>query len=242
MRRTACLAATVLSVLVRCAPALADTQVTGVARLLEKVVPPRGALEMSAECVAKNGGQPAYDQSLVVNEDGTLRNVFVYVSAGLEDRVFAPPAEPAVVDERGCLYHPHVLGMVAGQSLKLINTDRMLDNLHTYPKVNEPINVTVLAFQPEVVVTTGFSEPEIMIPLKCDVHRWQLAYIGVLHHPFFAVTGDGGTFALDALPPGDYSITAWHERLGTHTQAVTLGEGPAATLDFTFSLADATAE
>jgi len=239
MSRVTCLGAVLSTVLALASPALAGGRVTGVAHLVEKVQPPRKALEMSAECVAKNGGQPAYDRSLIVNDDGTLRNAFVYVSGGLEGRAFEPPAEPVVLDERGCTYNPHVIGMVAGQALKLINTDRMLDNLHSYPTINEPINVTVLAFQPEVVVRHGFSEPEIMIPLKCDVHRWQMAYIGVLPHPYFSVTGDGGAFSLDGLEPGTYTVTAWHERLGTQAQPVTVVEGQTVTLDFPFSLANA---
>jgi len=192
--------------------------------------------EMSDECIEKNGGEQEHDQGIVVNDDGSLRNVFVYISKGLEGQDFPTPPRPVVIDERGCTYRPHVVGLMPGQPLKVTNTDRMLDNLHSYPEVNRPINVTVLAFQREVVVREGFDEPEVMIPLRCDVHRWQEAWIGVVAHPFFAVTGDGGSYALHDLPAGAYTVTAWHEELGTQSLQVTIADGASAAADFTFSL------
>ena len=215
-------------------------QVAGRAVLLEGKQPARKKLPMSAECQTKNGGQSEYEEKIVASRSGGLANVFVYVSAGLEGRRFPVPAAAAVIDERGCTYRPHVLGMMVGQALKLTNTDRLLDNLHTYPKVNEPINITVLAFQREVLITEGFTRPEVMVSLRCDVHAWQEAFIGVLEHPFHAVTDQDGTYALRELPAGAYTITACHEVLGTQSAAVSVPAADSSpTADFRFSLAAA---
>ncbi|MSS73037.1 MAG: hypothetical protein EXS64_16315 [Candidatus Latescibacteria bacterium] len=186
-------------------------------------------------CASKHTAEAAVlSEAVVVNGNGTLKNVFVYVKKGLEGKKFPVPPIPAVIDQHGCLYVPHVLGMQAGQSLKILNNDGTLHNIHPRPKVNPEFNLAMPKFLKEKAVT--FDKPEVMIPVKCDVHPWMQSYIGVVDHPFFNVTGDGGTFELKGLPAGKYTIEAWHEVCGSKEQEVTVAEGGTASADFTFSL------
>jgi hypothetical protein len=217
-------------------PICGQAAVSGTIYLKEGPQPLPGVLELSDECLAKNDGRPVRDRTLVVNEDGTLRHVFVYISQGLEEPTFEIPDTAATLTEHGCMFNPHVLGMMAGQRIKLVNSDRLLDNVHSFPQINEPVNTTVLAFQREALISHGFTQSEVMIPLKCDVHAWQIAYVGVLSHPYFAVTGEEGTFELADPGPGSYTLTAWHEKLGTQSRAFDLTAGGATRMDFTFSL------
>ena len=170
----------------------------------------------------------------VVVTDGRLAHVFVYVKDGLSAAAtYQVPATPAVIDQRGCLYHPRVLGLVAGQRLEIRNSDSLLHNIKAVPARNRGFNVS----QPASGMTTerSFSQPEVMIPLECNVHGWMQARVGVLPHPFFAVTGADGGFRIAHLPPGTYTIEAWHETLGTRTATVTVADTAAALLDFTFA-------
>ena len=181
--------------------------------------PAMDPIDMSEEptCAEKHT-EPATTQS-VVAADGKLANVFVYVKDGLGDRAFPTPSEGVTIDQQGCEYHPHVLGIQTGQSLIIKNSDGILHNINTQPTVNQGFNVS----QPVAMETTKtFSSAEVMIPVKCDVHGWMEAFIGVQAHPYMAVTGPDGTFRLENLPPGTYTVEAWHERYGTQTQTVTV--------------------
>jgi plastocyanin len=171
----------------------------------------------------------------VINADGSVRNAFVYVKEGLAGYRFSPPAEPAVLEQKGCIFVPHVLGVMTGQALDIVNEDGTLHNVHVAPIKNPPFNIG----QPGKGArkTKTFETPEVMIPIKCDVHKWMNAYLGVLDHPYFYVTRDGGRFELLELPPGDYIVEAWHETFGTQTQNVTLGEKDSQEIIFTFTSA-----
>ncbi len=197
--------------------------------------PGRKKLDMNADpvCASKHK-EAVLSEAVVVNGNGTLKNVFVYVKKGLEGKKFPVPPTPVVLDQHGCQYVPHVLGMQAGQSLKILNNDGTLHNIHPRPKVNKEFNLAMPKFLKEKAVT--FDKPETIIPVKCDVHPWMQSYIGVLDHPFFAVTGDGGTFELKGLPAGKYTIEAWHEVCGAQTQEVTVAEGGTASVNLTFKL------
>lgn len=176
----------------------------------------------------------ATDETLLVGESGALQNVFVYVKQGLGDLRFPVPASPAVIDQKGCQYIPHVLGVQVGQALEVINSDATLHNVHAIPLANDELNTG----QPiqGMKHTHMFTAPEVMIPFKCDVHGWMRAHVGVLEHPFFSVTGDGGTFEIKGLPPGTYVVEIWHETLGTQTQTITLGPNETkADVDFVFA-------
>ena len=167
-----------------------------------------------------------------VTSGGGLENVFVYVKDGLGNYYFEPPTAPAKLDQQGCRYVPHVLGVRTGQPLEISNSDETMHNVHAMPGSNREFNVSqVIKNQ---VDKRTFSAREVMVPFKCDVHGWMLAYVGVMDHPYFAVTHEGGAFELKHLPAGTYTIEAWHEKLGVVEQEVTLGEGEAKTVEFAF--------
>jgi hypothetical protein len=169
----------------------------------------------------------------LINDNGTLRNVFVYVKTGLEGKVFPPPRTPVILDQHGCAYQPRVLGMQARQPLLIRNSDDTLHNVHAMPTRSKEFNVG----QPNkgMETTRTFTTPEVMVKFKCDVHPWMAAYIGVLDHPYFAVTGADGDVRIPELPPGTYEFEAWHETYGTKTQRVTLAPGETKELTFTFT-------
>jgi hypothetical protein len=192
------------------------------------------AITMDADtvCAAKHTGR-VYPETVVVNGNGSLRNVFVYVKSGLEGKNFAVPDEAVELDQEGCIYKPHVLGMQARQNIKVVTSDNTTHNIHPLPKVNREWNVS----QPPGAdpIIRSFTRPESTIPVKCNQHPWMRAYIHVVSHPFYAVTGEDGTFKLDGLPPGDYELEAVHEEYGATTQKVSVTAKGSASADFTFS-------
>ena len=190
-------------------------------------------IDMSADPVCKSlNPADVFAQRIVVNSNGTLQNVFVYIKEGLSETSFPVPAVPAVLDQRSCNYHPHVLGMQANQKLQIINSDATLHNIHAFAKNSPEFNLGMPIQGMKLEKT--FSNPEIMVKMKCDVHPWMNAYAGVLAHPYFSVSGDDGTFNIKDLPAGEYTVEAWHEKYGTQTQKVTVGEEPV-NVEFTFA-------
>jgi hypothetical protein len=145
------------------------------------------------------------------------------------------PSEPVVLDQKGCHYQPHIFGVQVGQPVQIVNSDSTLHNVHGVAKVNSEFNTG----QPiqGMKFTHTFSAKEVMVPFKCDVHGWMNAYAGVLDHPYFAVSAADGTFTLKGLPPGTYTIEAWHEKLGTQMQSVTIGAKETKDVAFTFKAA-----
>ena len=175
---------------------------------------------------------PIRTETVVVGEGSGLQNAFVYVKDGLGDRVFPVPSTPVVLDQKGCRYTPHVVGIQVGQTLDLLTSDNTLHNIHAVPQQNREFNRALqLAGMKH---THTFSTKEVMVWFKCDVHKWMNAYVGVLDHPFYAVTTGNGRFELKGLPPGTYTVEAWHEKLGTQTQTVTIGEKQTSDVAFTF--------
>lgn len=174
-----------------------------------------------------------YPQTLVLGDGQTMGNVFVYVkNAPAGD--YPVPADPVVIDQKGCNYDPHVVGVMVNQPVKILNPDGTLHNVHAITKVNPEFNMAMPKFRTEVTKT--FDKPEFMFAMKCDVHPWMLAWVSVLSNPFFAVTKADGKFEIKDLPAGTYEIEAWHEKLGTKTATVTVTDGAAAVSDFTFAL------
>jgi plastocyanin len=167
--------------------------------------------------------------------DGGLDNVFVRVKDGLGNYSFDTPAEPVKLDQQGCRYVPRVVGVRAGQPIEVTNSDATLHNVHSLPETNREFNF-VQSTQGQKDLQT-FTAAEVMVPLKCDLHPWMNAYVGVVEHPFFAVTSAGGTFELKGLPPGTYTIEAWHEKAGTQSQQVTIGANESKAIEFTFKAA-----
>ena len=196
--------------------------------------PVRKVIDMSSEeteCRRSHKG-PVQSEEVILNADGTLANVFVYVSAGLEGKKFEPPKTPVKLNQSGCMFTPHVAGVMAGQPLVVANSDPVTHNVHPMPEKNREWNQGQPPGAPEIERTFAFEE--IMIPVKCNVHSWMRSYIGVVAHPFFAVTGETGTFELGGLPPGEYTITAWHEKFGKQEAKVTLAASGAGTAEFGF--------
>jgi hypothetical protein len=175
---------------------------------------------------------PLLSEEVVVNPDGTLRNVFVYIKSGLSGKTYEAPKTPVELDQEQCHYVPHVFGMMARQPLKIVNKDDTLHNIHAMPSKSKEFNIGQPNQGMESIRT--FAEPEVMVHFKCDVHPWMSAYVGVLDNPFYSVTGDGGTFSLKGLPAGTYEVAAWHEKYGELVQKVAVGEGEAKTIDFKF--------
>ena len=175
---------------------------------------------------------PVYSEEVVVNDNGTLRDVYVYVKEGLGDRTFPVPTESVKLEQLGCTYKPHVLGLMAGQKFEITNDDPTNHNVHPLPTVNREWNQSQPPGSPPL--TQEFARPEVMIPVKCNVHPWMKTYVGVQKHPFFAVTGTDGTFTIQGLPPGDYVIEAWQEKYGTQQMNVTVGPSETKTADFTY--------
>jgi plastocyanin len=172
-------------------------------------------------------------ETVLVNNGG-LDNAFVYVKEGLSGYYFEAPTEQVKLDQKECRYTPHVFGARVGQPIEISNSDPTLHNVHAVANVNRDFNF------PQAIQgmknTRTFTAPEVMVHFKCDVHNWMSAYAGVLPHPYFAVTANGGAFELRNLPAGTYTIEAWHEKLGTQTANVTLAEKESKTLNLTFVL------
>lgn len=184
-------------------------------------------------CQEKYSDMPRDPQVVVVN-DGKLANVFVSVKSGLPAGArFPVPSQAAVIDQDGCLYHPRVLGVMVGQDLEIRNSDPLSHNIKAVPENQLGFNIT----QPQAGMSTTrtFNTPEIMVPLECNVHGWMQAHLGVVAHPFFATSGEDGSFTISGLPAGTYELEAWHEVFGTQTATVTVEEGGTATVEFTFS-------
>ena len=172
-------------------------------------------------------------QDVVVNANGTLQHVFVYVKEGLQGKTFPAPQQAATMDQHGCMYQPHVLGIQVGQPLEIINSDATLHNVNCKPTKSKPFNMA----QPTKGMKSlkSFTAPEVMVKCVCNVHPWMAGYIGVLDHPFFSVTGEDGAFHIANLPAGDYTIEAWHEKFGTQSKQVTVAPGQASDITFEFA-------
>jgi plastocyanin len=190
-------------------------------------------IDMSEEpaCVEAHKGK-AYDESLVVNRKGDLANAFIYIKSGLEGKTFQVPADPVIIDQKGCWFHPRVLGIQVGQELKVINSDPVTHNIHPMAQVNREWNHSQGAGDPPIA--RKFLKPEIMVPVKCNIHSWMHAYIGVLDHPYFAVSKDDGTFEIKNLPPGTYTLGVWTQTLGTQERQITVAPQGKAEANFTF--------
>jgi plastocyanin len=197
-------------------------------------VPELKPIKMDADpgC-AKKHTTPQASDLLVLGPGQTLGNVLVRVTKGLPAQKHPAPTQAKVLDQKGCRYDPHVMGIMVGQPLKILNSDGLLHNVHALPEVNGSFNQAMPPTVTEAVKT--FDKPEPPFKIKCDVHPWMGAYVAVLDHPFYDVTEKDGKFAITGLAAGSYTIEAWHEKLGTQTAAVTVAGDATATSDFTFS-------
>jgi plastocyanin len=207
--------------------------ITGTA-LYEGKVPALKPLAVAAEpmCAKKHPTVP--NEMLVLGSGNTMANVVVRVVGGLPaGKSYPAPTTPVTMDQVGCQYVPHVIGLMVGQPLKVLNSDGVLHNVHALPKINKPFNMAMPPTRKEA--TESFAKEEGMFVVKCDVHPWMQSYVGVFSHPFFAVTGTDGKYTIKDLPAGTYEIEAWHERLGTQKTKVTVGASDTQTAGFKFS-------
>jgi len=230
------LAAGLVAVLFSPGVATAASTITGTINFDGKP-PVLRPIAMNAEpvCDKKHAGHPVMPEMLVLGTGQTMANVMVYVSKGLPaGKTYPAPKEPVTVDQEGCMYIPHVMGIQVGQTYRILNTDGILHNIHTLPKVNPSFN----RGQPATVkeMTTMFPKAENAFQIKCDVHPWMSAYMAVFNHPFYSVTKTDGKFTISGLDPGTYEITAWHERLGTQTAMVTVSGSDTKTQNFKFAV------
>lgn len=191
-------------------------------------------IDMSSDpaCAKAHKGGKVLDESLLVDKSGDLANAFVYISKGLEGKAFATPTDSIKIDQSGCWFKPRVLGLQTGQTLDIINSDPVTHNIHPMPHDNREWNHSQGPGDPPM--HRKFTKAEVMIPVKCNIHDWMHAFIGVVDHPYFAVTGDDGTFKLPNLPPGTYTITAWHENMEPVETTVTIAPSGKAEANLTF--------
>jgi len=216
--------------------AFAASTITGVVSF-QGTAPTLRPIDMAAEpvCAKVHAGQPMVPEVLVLGSGNTMGNIMVWVSKGLPaGKTYPAPATPVTLEQKGCTYVPHVMGIMVGQSYKILNDDGILHNIHTLPKVNASFNRGQPANVKEM--NTNFPKAEDMFQIKCDVHPWMAAYMGVFTHPFFSVTKADGKFTISGLDPGTYEITAWQERLGVKTASVTVAANESKAQNFQFSV------
>lgn len=191
-----------------------------------RVVPPKPPPDPA--CAAACPGGIPHDE-LAVDKDGRLQWAFAWVKSGLGGRKFEPPKTPAVLDQKGCHYMPHVFGVMAGQPVEFVNSDTFLHNVHGYPFENAEFNVSLLGGEKK---QKTFSRPEMMVKIACDIHPWMRAWMYVMEHPFYSVTDVSGKFAISGLPAGRYVIAVRHPKLGSAEGEVEIKAKETATLDF----------
>lgn len=206
--------------------------VSGVVKL-DGTAPKFKPINMSADpyCVKANS-TPAFPDQVVVGDGNTLANVVVYVKTGAEGYSFPTPTDSVTLDQKNCMYTPHVVALMVGQQLSVVNSDDTTHNIHPTPADNREWNKSQPPKSPSI--TDTFARPEVAIPVKCNVHPWMKSYIAVMANPYYAVTDKDGKFELKNLPPGTYTIEAWQEKYGVVDQTVTIGAKESKTSDFTF--------
>jgi len=193
-------------------------------------------LEADPVCKAAHPGG-AMEDHWMIGDGGVVANTFVYIKDGLGGKTYAPPTTAVLLNQKGCMYEPHVFGIMVGQTLDIKNSDPALHNIHAHGEKNDQFNE---GQQPGAAdKERKLDKVEVMIPIKCDVHGWMNCYAGVLSHPFFAVTGKDGKYSIPGVPPGEYTVSAWHETLAgteagvTADQKVTVAAKDSKTVDFT---------
>ena len=194
--------------------------------------PKQISIKGTPECAALHPGGVILSEELLV-KDGGIANAFVYIKQGLEGYLFPTPSESVTVANNGCMYVPHVVGVQVNQSVVFLNNDSTLHNIHAFPKANKPFNLGLPLTS--MKQTKKFAEAEVMVPMKCDVHSWMQGYIGVVPHPYFAVTDASGNFKIANLPAGDYVVEVWQEKLGVQSQKVRIEPQKTQNLEFKYT-------
>jgi plastocyanin len=214
------------------APVVVENAATLTGRVAFNGAPPAPQpIDMRDEptCAENFDGENPHSQPVSVS-DGHLKNVFIHVTEGLTGN-YPASGDPVIIDQVACVYIPRVVGVQVGQNITFRNSDGLLHNIRATPSVNRGFNIS----QPTNMDTQrSFSSREVMVPIECNVHGWMDAFIGVVDHPYFAVSGEDGSFRIENLPPGTYTIETWHERYGTQTQQVTLAANETKDIGFAY--------
>jgi hypothetical protein len=203
---------------------------------IEGNVPPNAAIPMNSDPVCAGANKDGAKAETFVVDNGGLDNVFVYIKDDLGAKyAFETPKTPVTIEQKGCHYLPHVAGLRVGQPLEISNDDSTMHTVHGMGRSNQEFNFS----QPVTGIknTVSFTTPEVLMAVKCDVHPWMHAFVGVVNHPFFAVSKAGGKFDLKDVPPGTYTVEAVHEKLGSQTQSITIGPKENKEITFTFKAA-----
>ena len=188
-------------------------------------VPRRRPLRLTPECKKLAAGKKFFSERVVVGPNGGLQNVFVYLKSGVDTSQVKPPKKEVVLDQQACVYVPHVVGVMVGQPLKILNSDPTLHNVHSLSKKNPSFNMGMATKGQSIV--KKFKRPEVAFRVKCDVHAWMNAYVAVVKHPYFAVSDAQGHFKIEGVPDGDYTLEAWHEKYKVKTASVKVSGGKA---------------
>ncbi len=196
--------------------------------------PQTAPIDMSQDqdCAKMQAAAPKLDESLAVNANGTLPNVFVYLKKGLEGKSFEPISAPATINQQGCWFGPRTIGLQTAQPLRVTNADPVTHNIHPMAEVNREWNHS--QGPGDEAISRKFARAELVIPVKCNIHKWMRASIAVVDHPYFAVSGSDGAFAIANIPPGTYTVAAWQEKLGWQEQAITLAPASKIKLSFKY--------
>jgi plastocyanin len=186
---------------------------------------------MDPKCAQANAGKRVVQEAVAAALDGSLANVFVHLQGTFP--ATPVPAEPVVIDQRACVYVPRMVGARVGQTLQVKNSDDLLHNVHGLSAKNNSFNIS----EPKAGMVQNFKlkDEEVMLRIKCDVHSWMTTYVGIVTNPYFAVTGEGGTFQIPNVPAGTYTILTWHERYGPQMQSVRVRAGATTTVDFVYT-------
>ncbi|MDB6027756.1 MAG: hypothetical protein JWM68_3979 [Verrucomicrobiales bacterium] len=190
---------------------------------LKGTPPPEKEIPMDAVCGKLHTG-PVKTRLYVVGADNGLANTFVYIKSGLPAGKKFEPTKPLLLDQVGCLYDPYISGVMVGQEFQIRNSDAVLHNVHTTPAVNPELEFNFGQPVQGQVSKKTLNKPEVMLRFKCDVHPWMFAYVGVVEHPFFAVTDKDGNFTIPNVPPGKYTLEAKHMKAGVKPSEITVGD------------------
>jgi plastocyanin len=214
----------------------AEGKITGTVKL-DGAAPHMKGIDMTKDpyCAKFHASTPAHLENVTVGQGGGLENVVLYISEGLSSAAAAEvPSQKVQLDQKGCQYIPHVVALDVNQTMEVTTSDQTAHNIHPMPDMSTG-NIGWNRSQPPGAppFDTTWKGEEISIPVKCNIHPWMHGYIAVVKGPY-ATTDGNGAFTISNLPPGTYTVSAWHEEYGKQTQKVTVAAGKPATADFTF--------